>query len=456
MLRELGLFSGISVLAGIMIGSGIFYIGAIVLQRSGMSLGLSLLVWAVGAIITLLSGICFAELGAMMPKAGGMYIYVREAFGDRASFVLGFSQILLTLAGSIAALAVAFAAAISSLFPLDPLVQKAIAIGSVIVLTIINIRGVRFGAIVQNIFMVLKMLPILLILFGGLFFGKEHPDLLAMPGGMPSFWEICSMVGFAVVATLWAFEGWSNLNCIAEEIKNPQRNIPLALLFAITGVGVLYVLFNYAIYRTLSYETIAALIDGKNFYLGTEASKVLFGDLGMVIVAVAMMFAIFNSLSGCVMVFPRVSYAMAREGSLFAWFGKLHENFRTPYTSQIAMAVLSIILICSRTLSELTSLVVIVAIGGYALTFLSVIVLRHKYPDLSRPYRVWLYPLPIILAALVEFGLIVNTAFKDPITIVIAVAAIVVGLIVYQIFFARTSREVRQKEALKKLGSGQP
>lgn len=216
MLRELGLFSGISVLAGIMIGSGIFYIGAIVLQRSGMSLGLSLLVWAIGAVVTLLSGICFAELGAMMPKAGGMYIYVREAFGDRASFVLGFSQILLTLSGSIAALAVAFAAAISSLYPLDPLTQKAIAIGSVVVLTLINIRGVKFGAIVQNIFMVLKMLPILLILIGGLFFGKEHPDLFSIPGSMPSFWEICSMVGFAIVATLWAFEGWSNLNCIAE------------------------------------------------------------------------------------------------------------------------------------------------------------------------------------------------------------------------------------------------
>lgn len=212
-------------------------------------------------------------------------------------------------------------------------------------------------------------------------------------------------------------------------------------------------LFNFAIYRTLSYETICALIEGKNFYLGTEASKVLFGDFGMIIVAVAMMFAIFNSLSGCVMVFPRVSYAMAREGSLFAWFGKLHANYRTPYTSQIAMAALSIILICSRTLSELTSLVVIVAIAGYGLTFLSVIVLRRKYPSMERPYKVWLYPLPILLAALVEFGLIVNTAFKDPITIVIALATIVVGLVVYQLFFARTTREVRQQEAMRKLGA---
>ena len=146
MRREVGLFGGISVLAGIMIGSGIFYIGAIVLQRSGMSLGLALLVWLVGGLVTLLSGICYAELGAMIPKSGGVYLYLREAYGERVAFMCGFANFTLANSGSIAALAVAFAAALSSMVPLDETTQKSIAVGLVCLLTAVNIRGIRAGS----------------------------------------------------------------------------------------------------------------------------------------------------------------------------------------------------------------------------------------------------------------------------------------------------------------------
>ena len=175
--RDVGLFGGISVLAGIMIGSGIFYIGAIVLQRSGMSLGLALLVWLIGGLVTLMSGICFAELGAMMPKAGGYYVYLREAYGERVAFMCGFANFCLSSSGSIAALAVAFAAAISSFVPLGEITQKVIAISAILLLTGVNVCGIRFGSLVQNIFMILKMLPILLILVCGLVMGNESPDL---------------------------------------------------------------------------------------------------------------------------------------------------------------------------------------------------------------------------------------------------------------------------------------
>ena len=322
--RDVGLFGGISVLAGIMIGSGIFYIGAIVLQRSGMSLGLALLVWLIGGLVTLMSGICFAELGAMMPKAGGYYVYLREAYGERVAFMCGFANFCLSSSGSIAALAVAFAAAISSFVPLGELTQKAIAITAILLLTGVNLCGIRFGSLVQNIFMILKMLPILLILVCGLVMGNESPDLTYFPGEMPSIPELCSMVGFAVIATLWAYEGWTNLNNIAEEIKNPKRNIPLALIGSITGVALLYVLFNYAVYRVLPYDTIVNLVNGGDFYLGTHAANELFGSAGMIIVGTAMILAIFNSLNGCIMVFPRMYYAMARDGALFKSFAKLH------------------------------------------------------------------------------------------------------------------------------------
>ena len=311
MRRDVTLFGGISVLAGIMIGSGIFYIGAIVLQRAGMSPGLSLLVWLIGGLVTLLSGICFAELGAMIPKAGGYYVYLREAYGERIAFMCGFGNFCLSNPGSIAALAVAFAAALNSIWTIDPISQKVIAISTVLLLTLINIRGVGIGSRLGNVFMVLKMLPILLILFAGLLLGEESPDLFMYPGEMPSISTLLSMIGFAVIATLWAYEGWTNLNNIAEEIKNPKRNIPLALILAIVGVALLYVLFNYAIFRVVPYGKIVEMVNSGNYYLGTEAANMLFGSAGLYIVGAAMILAIFSSLNGCVLAFPRMTYAMA-------------------------------------------------------------------------------------------------------------------------------------------------
>lgn len=437
MRREVTLFGGISVLAGIMIGSGIFYIGAIVLQRAGMSPGLSLLVWIIGGLVTLLSGICFAELGAMIPKAGGYYVYLREAYGERIAFMCGFGNFTLSNPGSIAALAVAFAAALNSLWTIDPVAQKVIAIATVVLLTLINIRGVALGSRLQNVFMVLKMLPILLILFAGLFFGTESPDLFMIPGEMPSFGTLMSMIGFAVIATLWAYEGWTNLNNIAEEIKNPKRNIPLSLILAITGVALLYVLFNYSIFRVVPYDKIVEMVDSGNFYLGTEAANMLFGSAGMYIVGAAMILAIFSSLNGCVLAFPRMYYAMARDGAFFKPFGKLHPTYRTPMNAQIASACLAIVLIMSRTLGELTSLVALCGMIFHGMTFFSVIILRRKYPDLERPYKVWLYPIPILLICAIMIGLIANTIVNDPFTVVLGFIVPLLGLVIYEIMFRK-------------------
>ncbi|MDO5530971.1 APC family permease [Sutterella sp.] len=437
MRREVGLFGGISVLAGIMIGSGIFYIGGIVLERSGDNLGLALLVWCVGGLITLLSGICFAELGAMMPKAGGYYVYLHEAYGERVAIMCGITNFFLSSSGSISALALAFAAAISSMYPLGIIEQKTIAVVSVIVLSLINMRGIKLGSTVQNIFMVLKLLPIALIIVCGLFMGEQHPDLFHFPAETPELTTILSMMAFAVLATLWAYEGWSNLNTIAEEMKNPKRNIPLSLILSILGVATLYVLFNYSVYRVLPYDAILEMVKSGNFYLGTAAAQELFGGLGMLVVGTAMMLAIFNSLNGCIMVFPRMYFAMARDGALFPALAKLHPTYRTPINAQIASMVMSIILICSRSLSELTSLVAISGLIFHGLTFLSVIVLRRKYPTLERPYKVWFYPWSIILVVTFMLALIINTIYQDPVTAALGIFVPIVGLGIWEIFFRR-------------------
>ncbi len=445
--REVGLFGGISVLAGIMIGSGIFYIGGIVLERSGMSLGLALLVWLVGGLVTLMSGICYAELGAMMPKAGGSYVYLREAYGERVAFMSGFSNFILGSSGSNAALAVAFSSAIASVLPgsgfaQNDIAQKALAIAMIVLLTIINIFGVKLGSTVQNIFMVLKMLPIFLILVCGIVMGGESPSLSIIPASNPRVFEIFGMIAFGVVATMWAYEGWTNLNGIAEEIKKPKKNLPLAIIISIISVTVLYILFNYAVYRVLPYETIVSMIEGGNYYLGTAAAGSLFGNAGGIIVGAAMILAIFNSLNGCVMVFPRTYYAMARDGAFFKGMAKLHPTYKTPVNALIVSGIVSVALVCARDLGQLTSLVAFCAMVFNGLTFYAVVLLRKKYPGMERPYKVWGYPVMIVVICLIMVGLMINTFQEDPVTSIIGLAVPAIGLLLYELVFKKSREAV--------------
>lgn len=445
MRREIGLAGAVSILAGIMIGSGIFYIGGIVFERAALSPSLTLLAWVVGGLVTLLSGICFAELGAMMPKAGGFYVYLREAYGNRIAYVSGLSHFLLTGPGSVAALAMAMSAALASIVPLDALEQKMLAVAVVTTLTLVNLKGIRLSARLQTFFLLVKLVPIVVLLVGGLWVGRE-PIEWSIPADV-SVLEFCSMIGFAVIATLWAYEGWSNLNTVAEEVKNPSRNIPLALIGAIVGVALLYTLFHVAIFRALPLEAMIHSVREGDWYLGAHVARVLFGEAGMVFVAVAMTLAIFNSLNGCVMVFPRLYYAMARDGVLFESMGRLHPVSGTPVVAQWVSCALAIVLICFRSLGELTSLVAVCALIINCLAFYSVVLLRRRRPKLERPYRVWLYPLSIVLVLAVTFGLIVNTFVNDPITAMMGIVIAVIGWFSYGPTVGRTLKQ-RAKEPL--------
>lgn len=354
----------------------------------------------------------------------------------------GFANFTLANSGSIAALAVAFAAALSSMVPLDDFTQKAIAVGLVCLLTAVNIRGIKAGSIVQSIFLVLKMLPIVLILVAGLFMGTESPDLFAMPGETPSIMSILSMVGFAVIATLWAYEGWTNLNVIGEEIKNPKRNIPLSIILSIVGVALLYVLFNYAVYRVIPFETIQQMVASGNYYLGTAAAESLFGSAGMIVVGSAMVLAIFSSLNGCIMAFPRMYYAMARDGAFFSSLGKLHPQWKTPANAILASSAVSICLILFRSLSELTSLVAVCGMIFHGMSFYAVIILRKKYPTMERPYKVWLYPFTVFLICIIMVALVANTVINDPVTAALSFIVPLIGLGLYEVLFRKNHERV--------------
>ena len=438
--QEIGLFGGVSFLGGIMIGGGIFYLGSYVLMRTEFNMGLALICWVIGGIITLLGGLCFAEMGAMIPKAGGMTLYLNTAYHPIFGFLNGFNSWVLSGSGSIAAGALA----LTGIFGLTGTTGKLIASLFVIVLTIYNLFGIKAGSTFQNIAMVAKMIPIIIIMVAAFTMGTESPDLSLTPsGGDISFGGMVSMIAFATLATLWAYEGWINLNTITEEMKNPKRNLPLSLIIAIGSITLLYVLFNLAIYKVKPIDDIKELIGEEEYYLGTEVAMRLLGGVGGTIVIIGMVISQIGSTNGMIIAFPRTHYAMAVEGHFFKAFKKLHPKYRVPSTAIICQAVITIILLWLRDLDQLTSLVVFSNMLFNVLVIIAVPVLRKKMPDAERPYRVWGGLPTIYITIAIYFAMMINTLLEDPLTAFIGLIVPAIGVVVYFIFDRKIKAEAR-------------
>ncbi|MDU4890195.1 MAG: amino acid permease [Clostridium sp.] len=445
--REIGVFGGVSIIGGIMVGSGIFYLGSYVIERTGMNLGLSLICWIIGGLISLMGGLCYAELGSAMPRAGGRLLYLNEAYHPSVGFLAGFTDWLLGGPGSVAAIAIALPTALRFFIDINDTGIKVFAIVLIIGLTIYNCFGVKLASILQNVSMIAKLIPIVIIMCGALFLGKITPDLSlasASEAAAASGGNIITMIAFAVVASLWAYEGWTNLNTVAEEVKNPRKNLPLALIIGIGGITILYTLFNFSIFKVLTHEEITTMIGEGNFYLGTAVAQKLFGSAGAIIVTVGMVLAMFGSLNGLIMAQPRMYYAMAEEGHFFKSYKKLHPKYKVPTTAIIIQGVISIILVMSRNLDELTTLVVFTGMIFNFLTVLAVPICRKKFPNIERPYKVWLYPVSVIITALIFLGLVVNTFFDDPTSAMLGCIVPVIGVFFYIYFDKKLKKEEKR------------
>lgn len=446
--REIGAFGGVSIIAGIMIGSGIFYLGAYVLERVGMNSGLALLCWIIGGVISLFGGLAYAEMGAAMPQSGGRVVYLNEAYHPVVGFMCGFVDWLIGGPGSVAALALALMGVFQPILNISDFGCKAAAIVIIIGVTAYNLVGVKLASVVQNVSMMAKLVPVAVILLAALFVGHVSPDLSFASAGAyaaENNTSVFSMIALAVVASLWAYEGWTNLNTVAEEMRNPRKNLPLALIIGIGGVTVLYTLFNFAIMKVLPHEEIVSMIGAGDLYLGTAAAKKLLGSAGAVIVTVGMVLAMFGSLNGLVLAQPRMYYAMAKEGHFFQSFTKLNKH-KTPYVAIIVQAVISIILVLVRNLSQLTDMVVLSNMLFNVLIVIAVPILRKKFPNIERPYKVWLYPVSIIITAIIFLALFVNSAIEDPVLGSIGFSVPALGALVYWIFDRKLKKEEKAEK----------
>ncbi|MBC7363187.1 MAG: amino acid permease [Candidatus Aminicenantes bacterium] len=424
--RVLNLTDIISIVVGGVIGSGIFLVPAKIALEVKSPL-LMLLVWVVGGFLSFLGALTFAELGAAMPEAGGMYVYLREAYGPLLSFLFGWTLFLVIDSGAIATLAVAFSANyLPYFFKLTPLMSKIIAVLFILFLAAVNYVGVRWGANLQNLLTLIKVGAIAGICGVIFIFGHGQVKNFFEPQPGKFSFDLVSTFGVAMVATFWAYKGWESATYSAGEVKKPGRNMPLGLLFGLSIVIGLYLLANLAYLYVLPAPVVAATPR-----VAAEAMKVAVGPLGASIISFVILFSIMGAANQNLICSPRVYFAMSRDGLFFKNIARVHPRFLTPHISIIFISIWSIILSLSGTFEQLFTYVVFGQWLFFGLTGAAVFVLRKKRPDLPRPYRTWGYPFTPAIFVLAAFLISVNSLVKEFWNSLAGLGIILLGLPAY-------------------------
>lgn len=389
--RQLGLFSSVMILVGTVIGSGIFMTPGTVARAAG-SFGPNILAWVIAGVAAIFLALVYAELAPMMPSAGGAYIYIRESFGDASAFIYGWSMIFGSFLPVIALLATAFVTYLSYFFPeMSQVTGRIISTALIIVLVGINIKGVKLGAVIQNIFTVGKLLALLLVIIGGLIAFKVENFSTATAQVV----EWGNTFKAAVPAVL-AFGGYYTLAYMSEEIENPKRNLPLAMIIGMGIVIIINILLNIACIGSLPYGTLS-----QSAKPVAEAALAIFGPIGGAIVAIGALVSIFGSLNSSLMGLPRVAFAMARENLLFKSFSKIHPKYGTPYISILIYGLVAIFFVWTGTFMSLLLMGVFVSRSLECVVAATLIVLRKKKPDAERPLKMWGYPITTLLAIII-------------------------------------------------------
>ena len=449
--RVLGIWSAAAIVVGTVIGSGIFLVPSSMIQNVGTPL-MVFAVWVFGGLLTLFGALSYAELAAAMPEAGGEYVYLREAYGPLWGFLYGWTQMWVAKSGSIATLATGFFIYLANFRPelekvwmvvplplgeagrpLEIRYGQLLAMAVIAALALINYFGVRAGGNVQVSVTVVKVLLLAAIVVIGL--GTAHGTSAnyhtstPAPGGIAGFFA-------ALVAALWAYDGWNNVAMVASEVRKPQRNLPLALILGSLAVLAIYLLTNLAYFRVLPADSVA----GTDRVAGEMMRRIL-GPGGAAAVSVAAMISIFAALNGSILSGSRVPFAMARDGLFFRRVGFVHPQHRTPSVSILALSAWAALLVLSGRYDQLYTYVIFASVILYGMATASVIVLRFKRPDLPRPYRTLGYPIIPAIFVIAISCLVVSTLLKSPRESLMGLVLISVGLPFYFYWKRRQSVE---------------
>jgi len=426
LVKGLGVFGATSVVAGTMIGTAIFVVPGIMLQQVG-SPPMVLVVWVAAGVLSLFGALSYAELGAALPQAGGEFVYMHRAYGPLFGFLYGWTQFIIAKTASIAAIATGFVIYLAYFFPgLHETVWGAsirlgahgfelrltgLQIGStlmVLLLSGLNILGVRRSGTVQTLFTASKLLVLAILIVLGLTYGHGswqgfHPFFAG--GGHAG---LLAAFGVATVSALWAYDGWNNLSMVAGEVKDPQRNVPLALIGGALLVLVVYVMVNLAYFYVLP----ASQVLGTST-VASDAARLFLGKGGGAFIAVGVMISTFATLNGSILAGSRIPYATAREGLFPAGLGAVNPRFHTPAVSLAWQAMIAGLFTLTGGYQSLYTKAIFSEFLFYAFCTAGVFVLRRREPDLPRPYRTWGYPLVPALFVILAVCLLVNTFWQQ-------------------------------------------
>ena len=423
--RVLSLLDATMINAGGIIGSGIFMVPATVAMFTG-SASLFFMVWIAGGIVSLFGALSVAELGAAMPRAGGQYVYLSEAYGPVWGYLYGWSAVAVINTASIAAVGVAFSEYLRFFFPITDVSIKGIAVATIVLLTIINILDVKSGARFQNVFTISKLGAIFGIIILGLVMEGGSNQNLSPFFSDQSFTELVGPLGLAMVSVLWTFDGWIFITYVAGEVKNPGRNIPLSLIFCMLIVVTIYLLLNYVLIYTLGFTG----MNGSDLVV-SDAASVFLGNKGAAIVTLIILISLIGANNGQVLTSARINYAMAKDKLFFYQASQIHPRFKSPSNALIIQCVWASLLTFTGTFNQLITYIIFASWIFYGMSAGAVIILRNKKPDMERPYKTPVYPWIPIIFILFAIFLTINTIIEAPRDAAIGAGIILAGLPMY-------------------------
>jgi APA family basic amino acid/polyamine antiporter len=416
LVHRLGLFTAFAIVIGSMIGSGIFKKSASMSGELGAP-GIVLIIWLVAGLISLIGALTNAEVAGMLPRAGGQYVYFREMYGDFTAYLYGWAIFAVIQTGSIASIAYVFSGYLEyffpaphlspdweawgfslqwgdqvllDLYPLKDIGLKMVTIILIMFLSTVNFFGVAFGGIVQNVFTVLKNLAIAFIVVLALTMGAGSVANFSPFVNSAFQFPSGSLLGGIVLAlsgAFWAYDGWNNITYLGGEVKQPQKNIPKAMIFGMSFVITVYLLVNLAYFYVLPVEAIAG-----STFLASDVMKAAVGDWGGAFVAIAVMVSTFGTTNGTILVSARVYYAMAKDGLFFKKLEDVHHKYKTPGTSILIQGLWASAITMTGTFDQLTDMLIFVSWIFYGMGAYGVFVLRKKMPNAERPYKAFGYP----------------------------------------------------------------
>ena len=424
MQKSVSALQGLAIVVGMIIGSGIFLKPSIVLNAAGSPV-MALVAWILGGVITLCSALSIAEIASNIPRAGGLYTYLEELYGEKVGFLLGWVQSVISYPASVAAQAIAFTTYAAYFVPMGTWTQRIVAIAVMSFVLVLNILSTRYGGFIQVAATIGKLVPVIAILGFGLMSGMA-------PGASGMSAELIgtgsASIAAAILGTLWAYDGWIGVTNMAGEMKDPKKNLPMVISVGIIFVIIVYALFNIVLFNTLPAAELAA-----SGTPGADAAVALFGEGGATFLTAGIMVSVFGALNGYLMTAARVPQAMAAKKQLpmSDVLGKIHPKYGTPANALIMQCILAVAYIMSGSFNFLTDLLIFVLWIFFTMGVIAVFILRKRGMSSKDAYRVPLYPITPIIGIAGSAFILISTVMDAPGRSLLGLAVTLIGLPVY-------------------------